>query len=300
MFELSQLRCFTTVATELNFRRAAQRLNMTQPPLSRQIQLLEHSLGVSLFNRSTRSVTLTAAGRAFFVEAQALLEHAQNAVSAAQRIAQGDAGSIAISFIATAVHDFLPQVVTWARQAHPGLTVALHEMNTFDQFEALRTRRIDLGIVRTPITQHGLLNECLLREPFVLAIPADHPLATATRLDVSALAEQPFILYSHTAWQPFNELLTGMFRSTGITPDYVQFSGSTLTILSLVNAGLGVALVPRSASSIRFEQVRYRPIDLDPGVQSELHLVWRDDNDNPARSLIRDAIRQAASQPGAA
>lgn len=294
MFELSHLRCFTTVATELNFRRAAERLNMTQPPLSRQIQLLEHSLGVRLLDRSTRSVALTAAGRAFFIEAQALLEHAQNAANAAQRIAQGNAGSIAISFIATAVHDFLPQVVTWARREHPGLTVSLHEMHSFDQFEALRSRRIDLGIVRTPIAQQGLVSECLLREPFVLAVPAGHPLADRPDLTVAALADQPFILYAHTAWQPFNELLTGMFRSARISPDYVQHSGSTLTILSLVNAGLGAALVPRSASSIRFEQVRYRPIALAPGVQSELHLVWRDDNDNPACQLIREAIRTAA------
>ncbi|HWV09212.1 MAG TPA: LysR family transcriptional regulator [Pseudomonas sp.] len=294
MFELSQLRCFTTVATELNFRRAAERLNMTQPPLSRQIQLLEHSLGVSLLNRSTRSVSLTAAGRAFFIEAQALLEHAQNAATAAQRIAQGDAGSIGISFIAAATHDFLPQVVSWARQEHPGLTVSLHEMPTFDQFEALRTRRIDLGIVRTPVPQQGLVSECLLREPFVLAVPAGHALADHPDLAITALAGQPLILYAHAAWQPFNELLTGMLRSARVDPDIVQHSGSTLTILSLVNAGLGVALVPRSASRIGFGQVRYRSITLDPGVRSELHLVWRDDNDNPACQPMRDAISLAA------
>ncbi|HBX55840.1 LysR family transcriptional regulator [Pseudomonas sp. UBA2684] len=294
MFELSQLRCFTTVATELNFRRAAERLNMTQPPLSRQIQLLEHSLGVSLFNRSTRSVTLTAAGRAFFIEAQAVLEHAQNAASAALRIAQGDLGSVTIGFVASAVYDFLPHVVAQARSERPGINIALHEMNTVDQLEALRARRIDVGIVRAPMHQHGFNSECLVREPFVLALPSHHMLGQQTTLDISALDGQPFIMYAHAAWQPFNELLTGMFRSARVTPDYVQFLGSTLTILALVNAGMGLALVPRSASMVQFEGVRYRPIGLPSGIQSELHLVCRDDNDNPAVLLLRDAIRHAA------
>src|SRR5471030_750054 len=115
MFELTQLRCFTTVATELNFRRAAERLNMTQPPLSRQIQLLEHHLGVELFTRTTRSVALTAAGRAFFIEAQNLLERAQQAAATARRFAEGDIGSVNISFVGSAVYEFLPKVIAEAR-----------------------------------------------------------------------------------------------------------------------------------------------------------------------------------------
>lgn len=293
MFELAQLRCFTTVATELNFRRAAERLHMTQPPLSRQIQLLEHSLGVALFTRSTRSVALTAAGRAFFIEAQALLEQAQNAALAARRIAQGEIGSVVISFVASAVYEFLPRVLAQTRSQLPGIDIALLEMTTFDQLEALRARRTDLGIVRSPMGQQGFASECLLREPFLLAVPRQHPLATQEALSLAALDQQPFIMYAHAAWQPFNELLTGMFRSAGVTPDYVQQLGSTLTILALVNAGMGLALVPRSASCIRFDGILYRPLALAAGIQSELHLVWRDDNDNPAFLLMLDAIRDS-------
>jgi DNA-binding transcriptional LysR family regulator len=295
MFELAQLRCFTTVATELNFRRAAERLHMTQPPLSRQIQLLEHSLGVALFTRSTRSVALTAAGRAFFIEAQALLEHAQSAALAAKRVAQGQIGSVTISFVASAVYQFLPRVLAQAQRERPGLAIALQEMNTFDQLEALRARRIDLGIVRAPMAQQGFASECLLREPFMLAVPRRHPLASREVLTIAALDQQPFIMYSHAAWQPFNELLTGMFRSAGVTPNYVQFLGSTLTILALVNAGMGLALVPRGARVVRFENILFRPISLAPGIHSELHLVWRDDNDNPAFLLMLDAIRQSVA-----
>lgn len=295
MFELAQLRCFTTVATELNFRRAAERLHMTQPPLSRQIQLLEHSLGVALFTRSTRSVALTAAGRAFFIEAQALLEQAQSAALSARRVAQGEIGAVAIGFVASAVYEFLPRVIAQAQSERPGVDITLLEMTTFDQLEALRSRRIDLGIVRAPMAQQGFASECLLREPFLLAVPRQHPLASQDSLTIAALDRQPFIMYAHAAWQPFNELLTGMFRSAGVMPDYVQYLGSTLTILALVNAGLGLALVPRSAACIRFDELLFHPIALTAGIQSELHLVWRDDNDNPAFLFMLGAIRNSAS-----
>lgn len=294
MFDLSQLRCFTTLAAELNFRRAAERLHMTQPPLSRQIQLLEHQLGASLFTRSTRSVALTAAGRAFFVEAQALLDQAHRAAQSARLAAIGESGSLNISFVASAVYDLLPHAVSCARRERPGVEIALLEMSTFEQVQALRARRVDLAIVRAPLQQPGLNSECLLREPFVLAVPAEHPLAHARQPKVQMLHEQPFILYAHTAWQPFNELHTGLFRASGIQPQFVQSLGSTLAILSLVNAGMGLALVPRSASAIRFEQVRFRDLALPAGICGELHLAWRDDNDNPALPAVLEAVRQAA------
>lgn len=292
MFELAQLRCFTTVATELNFRRAAERLNMTQPPLSRQIQLLEHHLGVSLFTRSTRSVALTAAGRAFFAEAQSLLEQAQAAALSAKRFAAGDIGSVTISFVASAVYEFLPQVIAEARLKQPDIRISLSEMNTYQQHEALRSRRIDLGIARSALRQPGFESECLVREPFVLAVPAGHRLA-AGPVQVGDLQGEPFLMYAHSAYQPWNELLTGMFRSARVAPEYVQWLGSSLTILALVNAGMGLALVPRCASSVVFRNVVFRDIDLGPGVESELHLIWGADNDNPALLMLLDALRGA-------
>ncbi|SSB99503.1 DNA-binding transcriptional regulator, LysR family [Pseudomonas sp. 43mfcvi1.1] len=296
MFELAQLRCFTTVATELNFRRAAERLNMTQPPLSRQIQLLEHHLGVELFTRSTRSVALTAAGRAFFIEAQNLLEQAQQAAVAAKRFAQGDIGSVTISFVGSAVYEFLPKVIAEARLKQPQVKIVLAEMNTYQQHEALRARRIDLGIVRSPLLETGYATECLVREPFVLAVPAGHPLASAESVSVQDLDGQSFLMYSHTAYPPFNELLTGMLRSARVAPQFVQWLGSSLTILALVNAGMGLALVPRCATSVVFKQVVFREIDLGEGVQSELHLVWREDNDNPAFTMLLEGIRGAVRE----
>ncbi len=299
MFELAQLRCFVTVATELNFRRAAERLNMTQPPLSRQIQLLEHHLGVELFTRSTRSVALTAAGRAFFIEAQNLLERAQQASLAARRFAEGDIGSVTISFVGSAVYEFLPKVIAEARLSQPHVKISLTEMNTYSQHEALRARRIDLGIVRAPLLQTGYETECLVREPFVLAVPGSHPLANADAVSVQNLDAQPFLMYSHSAYPPFNELLTGTLRSAQVAPEYVQWLGSSLTILALVNAGMGLALVPRCATNVVFRNVVFRDIDLGEGVQSELHLVWRSDNDNPACMMLLEAIRAAVKAEAA-
>jgi DNA-binding transcriptional LysR family regulator len=166
-------------------------------------------------------------------------------------------------------------------------------MNTHQQHEALRARRIDLGIVRAPLFQPGYESECLVREPFILAIPSSHPLARAETVGVRDLNGVPFLMYSHSAYPPFNELLTGMFRSAQVAPEYVQWLGSSLTILALVNAGMGLALVPRCATSVVFKDVTFLAIELDEGVQSELHLAWRSDNDNPACRMLLEAIRAA-------
>ncbi|ENB1522313.1 TPA: LysR family transcriptional regulator [Salmonella enterica] len=291
MFELSQLRFFLAVATELNFSRAAKRLNMTQPPLSRQIQLLEHQLGVELFDRTTRSVVLTAAGRRFFIEAQDLLQRAHVAMLNAQKMSQGNIGSVNISFVASAVYAFLPMVVARGKECYPHIDISLKEMTTGEQFEALRLRQSDIGLVRAPSALTGVSSEILVSEPFVLAVPRQHELATLSDITIAHLDKQPFIMYALSAWQPFYELLTGMFRSNNIQPDYVQYIGSTLTILSLVNAGMGMAFVPESAARILFDNIVYRHITLPAGIESLLYLAWRDDNDNPAFKVMLELIK---------
>lgn len=291
MFELSQLRFFLAVATELNFSRAAKRLNMTQPPLSRQIQLLEHQLGVELFDRTTRSVVLTAAGRRFFIEAQDLLQRAHVAMLNAQKMSQGNIGSVNISFVASAVYAFLPMVVARGKERYPHIDISLKEMTTGEQFEALRLRQSDIGLVRAPSALTGVSSEILVSEPFVLAVPRQHELATLLDITIAHLDKQPFIMYALSAWQPFYELLTGMFRSNNIQPDYVQYIGSTLTILSLVNAGMGMAFVPESAARILFDNIVYRHITLPAGIESLLYLAWRDDNDNPAFKVMLELIK---------
>ncbi len=291
MFELSQLRFFLAVATELNFSRAAKRLNMTQPPLSRQIQLLEHQLGVELFERTTRTVVLTAAGRRFFIEAQDLLQRSHVAMLNVQKMSQGNIGSVEISFVASAVYAFLPMVVARGKERYPHIDISLKEMTTGEQFEALRLRQSDIGLVRAPSALTGVSSEILVSEPFVLAVPRQHELAKLSDITITHLDKQPFIMYALSTWQPFYELLTGMFRSNNIQPDYVQYIGSTLTILSLVNAGMGMAFVPESASRILFNDIVYRRITLPAGIESLLYLAWREDNDNPAFKVMLELIK---------
>ncbi|WP_413738459.1 LysR family transcriptional regulator [Sodalis sp. RH21] len=293
MFDLGQARCFMAVATELSFSRAAERLHMTQPPLSRQIQLLERQLGVRLFERTTRAVTLTAAGRRFFIEAQDLLERAHATAFNVRRMAQGDIGTVTISFVSSAVYDFLPKVIAEGRHSHPDIDISLREMSTAEQLEALRLRQTDIGIVRSPLGQQGFESECLVREDFVLAIPRNHALATLPEIALEQLEGQPVIMYSLSAWQPFYELLTGMFRSVDVRPEYVQYISSTITILALVNTGMAMALVPESATRVHFENTAFRRIKLPAGIQSALYLVWREDNDNPAFRVMLAAIRQS-------
>jgi DNA-binding transcriptional LysR family regulator len=297
MFELSQLRCFAAVAEELHFGRAAARLNMTQPPLSRQIQLLEHALGVGLFERTSRSVRLTPAGRAFHAEARRVLDLAEGAGLAAKRVARGEAGSITIGFTAAASYGFLPRLLAAARAAMPGVDLVLKETVTADQTEALSSGRIDLGLLRPPVDRRGGAEAvCVARERLLLAVPRDHPLATGREVAIGSLDRQPLIMHSPVEGRYFYDLIAGLFQAAGVAPDHVQHISQAHTILALVGAGLGVAVVPEAARSLRFDGVVLRPLRLPAKTAAELFAVWRRDNTNPALQVLRDRVLRGLAQ----
>lgn len=294
MFQFSQLRCFVAVAIELHFGRAAERLNMTQPPLSRQIQLLEHELGVELLTRGRRSVRLTSAGRAFLPEAEDLLRRGEAAALAARRALRGDAGSVTLGFIPAASYGFLPKLVSVARDLMPDVDLILKELTTSEQQEGIAARRIDLGLVRPLRIRHGIETARVMRDPFVLAVPSRHPLAERAHITVRDLDRQPFIMYSPAEGRYSYEILAGVFRAAGIEPLYVQFLFQTHTILSLVGAGLGIALVPESARNARPENVVLRSIDVADAA-TELHLAWLPDTDNAAAAKLRRHVTERAA-----
>ena len=291
MFELGQLRSFVAVATELHFGRAAKRLNMTQPPLSRQIQLLEQDLDVQLFIRTSRSVQLTPAGRAFLVEARALLQQSEAAKQAARRAARTNSGSVTVGFIGATTYGFLPRLVTKARTELPNIDLTFREMTTAEQIDALAFGRIDLGLARPIADQREIVSACVLREHLALALPLDHPLAVRRRPELAQIDGEPFIMYSSEG-RYMNELLTGAFRSAGIQPLYVQQMSHAQAILSLVSTGMGMAIVPEETRNACFDNVVFRPIQLGPGVAAELHAVWLPNNRNPALSALRDLIER--------
>lgn len=291
MFELSQLRCFVAVAEELHFGRAAARLNLTQPPLSRQIQLLEHALDVQLFERTSRVVRLSSAGANFLPEARRLLRLAESAALAAKRSALGEAGTVNLGFTAASGYEFLPRLITGFREEAPEIDLALHEMVSADQIEALSSGRIDLGLLRPPFNRREFGSICVVREPLMLAAPSGHRLATAERVELSDLDRENFVGYSPYESRYFYDLVVSIFSATGIVPNYVQYMSQMHSILGLVRAGLGVSLVPAATANLRMEGVVLRDIAIDASRIVELHLVWREATLNPAAQRLVRFVR---------
>ncbi|MCO4863379.1 LysR family transcriptional regulator [Cupriavidus sp. WGlv3] len=300
--DLNQLRCFIAVGEELHFGRAAARLFMTQSPLSRQIRLLEESLGVRLFDRNSRAVRLTAAGAALLDDARRLLALAGHAVDTARRIDKGVSGKVRIGFTAVAGYDLVPNLIANAGEALPEIEATLHEMVTVAQVGALQAGIIDLGFMR-PITDMGpgLQWRLAVSEPLQLAMPAGHTLAQRAQIGRKDLAGLPFIQYSATEGKYFHDLIGAVLAGTSRPPRVVQQMSQTHSVIALVRAGLGVALVPASARHLHFPHVLFRPIWRDD-VRAELHLIWREPTHNPACRVFADFaaayLERRAELPG--
>jgi DNA-binding transcriptional LysR family regulator len=286
------------VATELHFGRAAALLNMTQPPLTRHIQLLEHEVGVQLLERSGGAVRLTPAGATFLREAEDILRRSQAAKLAARRAMRADAGCVTMGFIPAASFTLLPQMLTAIRASLPEVHIALREMQTDAQLEAIGADRIELGVVRPFAPRSFAESAPLLREPFVLAAPVGHPLLQAARLTLSALEGQPFIEFCPSESRYLYEIVAGRLRAEGVAPDTVQTLSHTHSILSLVDAGMGVALVPQSAWRLGYAGVGFRPVDDQVGLDVELHLVWRRGNPHQVAATVRGLLEQTFPAAG--
>jgi DNA-binding transcriptional LysR family regulator len=295
MFDLAQLRCFVTVAEELHFGRAAARLHMTQPPLSRQIQVLEHILDVALFERTSRSVRLTPAGASFLPEAKRLLRFAEEAAAVAKRTASGGAGSLKIGFTAASAHSFLPALITACRTRLPGIDLFLRELVTREQVEALESGQMDIGLVRPPVTDANLDSLRVSCEALVAALPRGHRLARNGAIAMKDFDGEPFIMYSPFESRYFYDLLVAQFAKARILPRYVQHLSQIHSILSLVRAGLGIALVPASAENLRLKNVVLRPVRIRPSRPVELHLAWRRGHASPQLEAFLAIARDLAA-----
>jgi DNA-binding transcriptional LysR family regulator len=292
MFSLARLSCFIAVAEELHFGRAAERLHMTQPPLSRQIQQLETELGVQLIDRTTRSVTLTPAGVAFLPDARRIVALAESAALTVRRVPAGDLGTVVVGFTAASAHAVLPRLLEQTRSTLPDVKLELREMVSSVQIEALMSGEIDLGMARPPLKRPGIVSRPLLHEQLVAALPAGHPLADQVReLTLNDLDGQDFVMYSPVQARYFNELLISTFTIAGATPRFVQFVTQVHTMLVLVRSGIGIALVPASAATLHPEGVVFRTIGAFRERPVELDAAWRGDSTNPALlRLLRDVL----------
>jgi len=296
LFALNQLRCFVAVANELNFRRAAIRLNMTQPPLTRQIQLLEHTLGVSLFDRTKRSVRLTAAGISLLPDAIDLLKRAEEASNSARLAGRGEVGSISLGFVPFTAIDYIPRIVARLRSELPEVRLILKELMSFEQVEALTSGTLDLGITRLPHEANAIKFEPIVSEPYLLAVHKDHALASVDNLRVDHLDGVDFIMYGADVGLYSFEVLSGVFTSAGIRPNYVQFVSQPNSFLGMVNAGIGVALLPASASGMRLDNVIFREIDLLQNVNSDIYLAFGEERATPLRDKVATLIIESLAE----
>lgn len=296
MFELSQLRCFAAVAEELHFGRAAARLHMTQPPLSRQVQLLEQRLGVTLLERTSRSVRLTSAGRSFLADARQILRLAESATLSVRRAARGESGSVTIGFTAASGYGVMPGMIARCRARVPDVEINLREMVTMEQVEALGAGGLDLALLRPHTSLEEFDSVRLIREPLVVALPSSHPLARDRRDPALADFEgMPFVMYSPIEARYFHDLVAAAFTTAGVRPEYTQYTSQIHSIIALVAAGIGAALVPEAATSLHFEGVIFRPIRKARAMQPvELYVAWKSDNDNPARESVLEACLEYA------
>lgn len=294
MFELSQLRCFVAAAEELHFGRAAQRLNMTQSPLSRQIQLLERILDVTLLERTSRTVALTPAGRLFLIEAKRIVRLSESAALAARRVAKGDEGRVAIGFTAVSGYTLVPKVVAQARVALPNIQLDLREMVTTDQVEALLTGMIDIAFVRPPVDRHEFETLCVRHEPLVVALPPGDARAGKAEFTLADFDQAALIMYARQGAGYFHHLLASLFDDAGVAPDFVQYVTQIHSMLGLVHAGVAAAIVPESATGLHLMDVQFRPLLTHPPRPVELHMAWRRDNANPVlqpmRQLCADVV----------
>lgn len=300
MFDLGHARSFVAVAEEMHFGRAAAKLNLTQSPLSRQIQMLEQTLGVTLLERTTRAVRLTPAGRTFLAEAYRVLAAAESAARITQRAARGENGVIRLSFTAASAYRTLPRVVAHVRAVLPEVDLVLEEMVSDEQIRALDENRTDLAILRPASVLQDpktvIATAPLVSERLLLAVPRGHRLATGRVPILRDLDGEAFVTWSPRGGRYFIDLLNALFEDGSVEPRIVQRVNQLHAMLALVGAGIGVALVPASARGNSLAEIRLRPIDLPATARPELRLAWRRDNSNPCLPSVRTIALDIAEE----
>jgi DNA-binding transcriptional LysR family regulator len=260
---------------------------MTQPPLSRQIRLLEDHVGAQLLERNSRTVHLTAAGRTFFPEAVRILRMAEEAVLAARRAAKGEQGSLAIGFTSASGYSLLPEVVSRLRERAPGISLTLKEMVSTAQVEALNAGELDFGLMRPHALNSELESVLVATESLLLVIHEREAEQWPEQPTLDCLHGKPFVMYSPYEARPFYQLLSERFARAGVVPDFVEHVGQVHTMLALVRAGIGAALIAEGALRLKFDGIVTRKIVTEP-----VHMVctYRLDNENPALQLFKQHV----------
>ncbi|KAF1711485.1 LysR family transcriptional regulator [Pseudoxanthomonas kalamensis DSM 18571] len=290
--EFRHLRYFIAVAEEQHMGRAAARLHLSQPPLTRQIQQLEGELGVCLFERTPRGMELTQAGSLFLEEARNIQSVIERAVERTQRAGQGQLGRLDIGIFGSGILGTIPQFVLAFRNAYPEVNVVLHTMSKDEQIEALRQRRITIGFNRLLGPDPDITSELVRTEQLLLAINANHPLASRKRIPANALRDMSLILFPAGVHPGFVDKVHGICHKLGFVPRVSQEVGDAVTGAALVASGFGACLVPESATVLSLPGVVYRSLSgmpKDSGV--DLSCIYRRDDRSPLLAAFLESIR---------
>lgn len=294
--ELRHLHYFIAVAEELHFSRAADRLNMAQPPLSQQIRQLEAELGFQLFHRTKRRVQLTEAGQTFLSEARQVLHTLDQAIQIGRQSSRGEVGQLTIGFVSSAAYNVLPPFLKTFRRQVPGVTLELRELTTREQLQAVLAGQLDVGIARPPVEAAELETAVIFREPLMLALPESHKLQKRVKVPMRSLIQEPFILFPRSAAPGLYDPIMSLCLKAGFSPQVVQEAIQMQTIVSLVAAEMGVAIVPWSLQNLQRQGVVYKPIR-DPTPKVEIVLIWRKNPTPTVQQFLEVASRVGAIDP---
>jgi DNA-binding transcriptional LysR family regulator len=292
IMELRHLKYFITVAEELNFRKAAERLHIEQPPLSRQIHQLEEELGVSLFARNKRGVALTEAGEAFLGEARLTIAQADRTARVAQQFNGTQPKRLTIGYLICAFDRLLSQIIQAFRTSSPDVEIVLKGMHTVPQIEALFAGEIDVGFVYFPVNQPELLTQLVLREPLVLILPGDHPLAALPTIPLASLADEPMLIYPRFVRPDLYDLIITLCYEAGFQAQIVQEATPRELLASLVEAGVGLALVEGSDESRHNPGVVYRPI-AESTPYLDMGAVWHKNRSSAIVNQFISVVKQS-------
>ncbi|MBE9183643.1 LysR family transcriptional regulator [Microcoleus sp. LEGE 07076] len=272
--ELRHLRYFIAVAEELNFTRAADRLHMAQPPLSQQIQNLETELGFQLFRRTKRTVMLTAAGQVFFEESQKIMQQVDRAIQLGKQTSRGELGQLTVGFVSSASHNVVPGILQAFGTQCPAVKLELHELTTNEQLQRLRFGQIDIGFVRPPVEEDGINSEIVFREPLIAALPETHPATDRAIVELRELSGEPFILFPRSLAPGLYDAIVSLCQQAGFSPIAGQEAIQMQTIISLVAAEMGVAIVPASMQNFQRRGVVYKSLP-ESTCEVAIALIWR-------------------------
>lgn len=294
--DLREMRYFFALAEEKNFGRAAERLHMAQPPLSRQIRALEDKIGAVLFLRTPKGVELTDAGQTLLDEVPNLLALAQRAKDRTRLAGQGLIGRLDVGIFGSAVLDVIPRLLARFHAERPEIKIVLHNLTKTEQIQALHERRITVGFNRLVPDEPELVVETVLREPLIVALPAAHPLAAKDLLTAADLDNQPFILYPNLPMRGLAQEVAEAFREGGVRLNVEQEVEDVLTAVALVAAGFGVAVTTESAASLRLPGVVFRRLNCPHLRDVELSCLYRRTDQSPTLHAFLAVVRDFAHQ----